>query len=178
MVWPARKRQPDADAPRVVRRAVRSLAPARLRRAEDGAAVAEFAVVVPIFLILLLGTLEFARGFWIVNTLQFAVEQGARYTMLAEVNGVSRPNTNNCSTSTTSAFATQIQSLMQADLSAALLGSATPHVTPGPCPPRGSLPALTFTITASYSFSSFLSAIVPNGPLNLQQGEVVTTPLT
>jgi Flp pilus assembly protein TadG len=155
---------------------MRSRARARLRRAEDGAAVAEFAVVVPIFLVFLLAVFEFARGFWVINTLQFAVEQGARYMMLAEINGVSRPNTNNCD-SAASTFAAQVQSLMQADLSDALLGSATPSVSIT-CPSGATLPVMTANITASYVFDFWISPLAAYGPLHLQQGEVVTTPLT
>ena len=159
-----------------MRRVIRSLMPGRLLRNEGGASVAEFAVIVPFFLIFLLGVFEFARGLWVVNTLQFAVEQGARYAMLSELNGVSRPTTDNCST-TKDAFATQIQNLVQANLSEALLNSATPSVSIT-CPSSGSLPVMITSITASYSFSFWLRALVPYGPLDLQQADVVTTPLT
>lgn len=155
---------------------MRALAPRRLLAAEDGASAAEFAIVVPIFLTLLLGAFDFGHALWTINSLQFVVEQGARYTMLPEINGVSRPTSDDCS-STAASFAAQVQNLMQTDLDNALLSAATPSVVAGSCP-SGGLPTLTYTISASYPFSFWLKVLLPYGPSNLQQGETVTTPLT
>jgi Flp pilus assembly protein TadG len=47
----------------------------------DGHAAAEFALVIPILLVLIVGVFEFGRAYWIQNTLQFAAEQTARCVM-------------------------------------------------------------------------------------------------
>lgn len=43
-----------------------------------GAAAVEFALVVPIFLLLLIGIMEFGRLLWTQNALHYAVEEAAR----------------------------------------------------------------------------------------------------
>lgn len=50
----------------------------RFARARDGNTVIEFAIIAPAFLLLLLGTMEFARLLWTQSTLQQAVEAAAR----------------------------------------------------------------------------------------------------
>lgn len=46
-----------------------------------GAAVVEFALVLPVFLLFLLGVVEFGRALWTDHALQFAVEQASRYVI-------------------------------------------------------------------------------------------------
>lgn len=55
----------------------------RLRR-EDGAAVVEFALVLPILMILVFGIVDFARAFYTINSLVSAAREGARYGALLE----------------------------------------------------------------------------------------------
>ena len=47
----------------------------------DGASIAEFALVVPLFLLLLFGVMDFARLFYVEVTLQNAVRQAGRYAV-------------------------------------------------------------------------------------------------
>jgi Flp pilus assembly protein TadG len=56
---------------------------ARLDRDRQGAAAVEFALLLPLLLVLLVAVLEFGRAMWLRQTLQFAVEEAAR-TALAE----------------------------------------------------------------------------------------------
>lgn len=51
------------------------------RRARSGAAATEFALVLPVFILFLLGMIEFGRLFWVQVSLRLAVEQTARYAM-------------------------------------------------------------------------------------------------
>jgi len=51
-------------------------------RNSRGASAVEFAIVAPIFLIMMFGIIEFGRAFWIKSTLQFAVEEAGRYNMV------------------------------------------------------------------------------------------------
>lgn len=50
----------------------------RLRRRDDGAAVVEFALVVPLMFLLVFGALSFARAYQRLNVLTGALREGAR----------------------------------------------------------------------------------------------------
>lgn len=103
-----------------------------------GAMAVEFAIVAPIFLIMVLGIIEVGRAFWIKSTLQYAVEEAGRYVMV---------NTS----ATTSQVQTYAQGYLPSSLSAASV-SALQETT-------GSVTFM--SITASYSFQT----IVPLVPL-------------
>lgn len=51
----------------------------RVRRLERGQSLLEFAMVLPVLLLLAIGTIEFGRAYYHYNTLSKAVRQGARY---------------------------------------------------------------------------------------------------
>ena len=51
-------------------------------RHSGGTAAIEFAIIAPVFLIMVLGIIEMGRAMWIKNTLQFAVEETTRYAMV------------------------------------------------------------------------------------------------
>ena len=53
-----------------------------LWRHSGGTAAIEFAIIAPVFLIMMLGIVEIGRAMWIKNTLQFAVEETTRYAMV------------------------------------------------------------------------------------------------
>lgn len=46
-----------------------------------GATAVEFALILPVFLALLLGTMEIGRLLWVRSTLQFAAEEATRYAI-------------------------------------------------------------------------------------------------
>lgn len=52
---------------------------------ERGAAAAEFAMVLPVALLLLLGTIDIGRYFWTMNQLEKAVQFGTRYAVATDV---------------------------------------------------------------------------------------------
>lgn len=64
--------------------------PARLARAADGTAAIEFALLMPAFLMMFMGVVEFGRLYWTQSTLQQAVEAAARCASF---------NTSTCDTS-------------------------------------------------------------------------------
>ncbi len=47
-----------------------------------GATAVEFALVAPVFLVFLLGTIEAGRALWIKSSMQFAVEETTRFAMV------------------------------------------------------------------------------------------------
>lgn len=47
-----------------------------------GATAVEFALVAPVFLMFVLALIDFGRVYWIKSTMQYAVEQAARYAMV------------------------------------------------------------------------------------------------
>jgi hypothetical protein len=51
------------------------------RPRKSGAAAVEFALVLPLFTLLLMAMIEFGRVFWFQVSLRYAVEQTARYAM-------------------------------------------------------------------------------------------------
>lgn len=58
------------------------------RRAEDGAqALVEFALVLPVLLLVILGILDLARAVSQENTLAFAAREGTRYAIVHGSNG-------------------------------------------------------------------------------------------
>jgi len=54
----------------------------RLFRCRRGATAVEFGLVAPAFLVMVLGAVEVGRAMWIKATLQFAVEEAARYAIV------------------------------------------------------------------------------------------------
>jgi Flp pilus assembly protein TadG len=54
----------------------------RLRRGERGQSVVEFALMLPIFLLLVTGLFDVARAVWQENTLAYAAREGTRYAIV------------------------------------------------------------------------------------------------
>lgn len=58
----------------------------RQRRSPDasdqGSAAVEFAILLPALLLLILGTIEFGRIYWARTTVQYAIDDAARYAMI------------------------------------------------------------------------------------------------
>jgi len=63
----------------------------RRSRRHRGQALAEFALVVPLFLILVLGIVDFARGIFVYSVLSNAAREGARYAMVHGTLSVDNP---------------------------------------------------------------------------------------
>ena len=68
---------------------------ARLAKAREGIEALEFAIILPVLMLFLLGCIEFGRLFWTQSELQFAAESAARcitVTCSANITGTG-PNT-------------------------------------------------------------------------------------
>ncbi len=57
----------------------------RRKGSEGGAAVVEFALIVPLLLLLLMAIIELGALFWVNMTMQHAVREGARYAITGRV---------------------------------------------------------------------------------------------
>ncbi|MCK5166785.1 MAG: pilus assembly protein [Rhodospirillaceae bacterium] len=49
---------------------------------DRGVAAVEFAIVLPVFIMLIMGIVDFGRIYWIKSAMQFVVEQSTRYAMV------------------------------------------------------------------------------------------------
>ncbi|SRR5579872_1067042 len=65
------------------------------RNRRSGASIVEFAFIVPVFLLLLLGMLEYARFFYTMQVMNNAAREGARYATV---------NTNNVNTANVQSY--------------------------------------------------------------------------
>ena len=148
----------------------------RLAAAQGGASAAEFAIVFPMFFLLLFGIVEFARLFWSANTLQYAVAQGARYAMTSPGNN-GRPTPGGCATWSATTFETAVQTYLQAQLTA-YLSSATAGTPVATANCGANPPTVTVTVSATYNFNFMLANLVTMlGAVPIQQQAKVTTPL-
>jgi len=153
----------------------------RLLAAKGGASTAEFAVVIPGFMLLMLAVLEFARVFLVANTLQFAVAQGARYITTSPGGTTGRPTLTSCQTGTwaSGTYKTSITNYLQAQLTAWSLSSATPTVSTPVLDCTASPPTVTVTVSATYPFTFWLTGLSSLlSTLSMTQHATVTAPVT
>jgi Flp pilus assembly protein TadG len=141
---------------------------------KEGAAAVEAAILVSLLLLIIVGSIEFARAFWTYNTMLLAVEEAARYAMLynhgppmtctAQSQAAHCPALSNTPLANCSAWrAQQVLSAYQAP-NIGVSASEDPTSSPG-----------TITICASYSFEFIAPQLLPYGPLDLTSH--VTVPL-
>jgi Flp pilus assembly protein TadG len=117
----------------------------RLLHRQNGQALVEFALVLPIFIVLLFGIMEFSRLWQTVNVLTSAAREGAR------VAAVTAPN------------AAQAVNAAQNILQASNIRNATIVVA-------GPNAANEVIVTVSIVYTPLTGAIVPGvGPLNLSR---------
>jgi Flp pilus assembly protein TadG len=75
-----------------------------LRRNEKGAAAVEFALVVPLVLLLLWGIVDIGRAFYTLNNLASAVREGARTAAVMATNPTTAANKTVIKSAVTTAF--------------------------------------------------------------------------
>ena len=54
----------------------------QFKRDEKGAAAVEMAFILPVFLLFVLGIIEFGRAYWTYNSMQLAIDEAGRYAMI------------------------------------------------------------------------------------------------
>jgi Flp pilus assembly protein TadG len=130
-----------------------------------GQALAEFALVVPIFLLLLLGIIEAGRFMFFYETLNHATREGARYAIVNGSNstwcptGTPAPSSYACDPDGTNVIA-RVRSAAFGVMGGAL---DVPVPTWSPDNSRGS----TVRVTASYTYRT-LVPLVPLPPITVQ----------
>jgi Flp pilus assembly protein TadG len=67
----------------------RALRRLRFLRGEGGAALVEFAIILPLLLMIVFGIVDFARAFYTQNNLTSAVREGARWASVQPENNLS-----------------------------------------------------------------------------------------
>jgi Flp pilus assembly protein TadG len=142
----------------------------RLAAAQGGAVAAEFAIIFPVFFLLLFATFEFARACFFFNTLQYVVSQSARYVMTS-----SPGKPSNCGSSLIT-YPASVDAYLGAQL-ATYLPAATHSVTLTASNCTSSPATVQVTVKATYDFNFVLTGLMPWGPFTIKQQAVVTTPL-
>lgn len=115
----------------------------RLARRHEGATAVEFALVAPVFLMMVLGIFEMGRALWIKAVMQFGLEEATRYALI---------NTS----AATATLETYAKSKMTGVFvsSAALAVTATSSISGG---------VTYMSITASYNFTVLVPIVtIPN----------------
>jgi Flp pilus assembly protein TadG len=150
----------------------------RLKRisATDGMAVVEFAIILSVFLMMLLGIIEFGYDWYLKHALTNASRDGARYGVMYKTNTATNLQVypSGLPSGTWSTIATVVQNELNGELPSAIAssvqvtcsGTAWTSATPNPGDP------LTVTVTATKDWSA-LGALIPS--LNNKTISVQTT---
>ena len=144
------------------------------RSAEEGSAAVEASVIMSVLLLVIVGSLEFGRAFWIHNTILLAVEEASRYGITynhaAAVTCPAQSQAANCAALSNTALANcsafRARQILAAYQAANIDVSVSEDTTTAPS---------TITVCASYSFDFIASQLLPFGPLNLTRQ--VTVPV-
>jgi Flp pilus assembly protein TadG len=141
-----------------------------LRRGkEEGSAAIEAALVLPILLLFMIGSVEFGRALWMYHTMLLAVEEGGRYAMVygesssllgsASCPNVTTVNLSNCTAAKANAYLADYYGGTDVSVSATE-DSSTPA---------------NMTISATYSFNFITPVLLPFGPITLTSTVTVPT---
>jgi Flp pilus assembly protein TadG len=143
--------------------------PRRRRGAEEGSAAIEAAIILPILLLLVAGTIEFAFVYWVSNSMLLAVEAAGRNAMVnSAACAAGLLPSSSCTTSYAQENAiTQAQNNLPALNGSSFNVSATTQTGTG-------TPSLTITVTYDVTFLG--SVFMPGGGMTLTHQ--VTVPLT
>lgn len=115
---------------------------ARLHRDCRGATAVEFALLLPVLLVLLMAVLELGRALWLRQDMQFAVEEAARFALVEDA-------------ATASAIVARAAARM-----AAVGPAAATQLT-------ATLDADAVTVTATADFAPVVAGLLPPGTVTL-----------
>lgn len=123
-----------------------------IRQDQSGAAAVEMAFVLPMFLLLVMGIIEFGRAYWVMNSMQFALDEAGRYAML-----------HSATATDSDIVATARNNLYGLDPNSFTVTSASQTVSG----------VVYKTITASYPFSLVAPGVLPYGDFTLTRSTSV-----
>ncbi len=118
----------------------------RRRAAVGGNAAVEFALVVPLLLMAIMGVAEFGRAWWLQLTLQYAVEEAGRYAMTH-----------------VAATTAELTAVVQENAAGVAPGEVAVNVTPEVA---GSVDFVTITASHEFGFLTLLS-VFGDAPITL-----------
>jgi len=130
------------------------------RGTEEGALAIEAAFIMPVLLLMMIGSVEFGRAFWTYQRMLLAVEEAGRYAMVY----AAAPSLLN-STSCPSVVTVTISNCAVARANTYLAAYGTTGVSVSSTQDAATPPNL--TIKATYAFNFVLPALLPYGPINL-----------
>lgn len=114
---------------------------------KSGQAIVEFALILPVFILMLMGLLEFGLFFNSYINVTFASKEGARIASLDT----------NATTQT-----------VESSITATMPSSGTVTVTVSPPAPRVTGATVTVTVTRQHTFMTpIISAVVPSNPYTI-----------
>jgi Flp pilus assembly protein TadG len=130
------------------------------RGEERGGVAIEAAFLVPVLLLLMIGTVEFGRAFWTYHRMLLAVEEAGRYAMIYAASpsllsattcpGVASVTLANCTVARANIYLT----------SNGTTGVSVTSNQDTATPPN-------LTIAATFAFNFLFPALLPYGPINL-----------
>jgi len=137
-----------------------------LRRGkEEGSAAIEAAIVLPVLLLAVIGSVEFGRGLWTYHTMLLAVEEAGRYAM---VYGASPSLLTSASCPNVATVSLANCAVAKANAYLADYGGTGVNVT-------SSAATSTLTIQATYTFNFIDPILLPFGPITLSNQVTVPT---
>ena len=137
------------------------------RGKEEGSAAVEAALILPILLLFLLGSVEFGRALWTYHTMLLAVEEAGRYAM---VYGESPSLLSSASCPNVTTVTLQNCAVAKANAYLAAYGGSGVSVSSS----EDSSTPPNLTISATYTFNFIDPLLLPFGPITL--GSQVTVP--
>lgn len=121
----------------------------KIRKSEKGQSLVEFALVLPVFLLILFGIIEFGRIWMTVNVITGAAREGAR------VAAVTAPD------------ASRVRSTVQSVLTATNVGGATISVS-------GPSSGNQVSVTVSVNYTTITGSLIPGLGSNVQLSRTAT----
>lgn len=123
------------------------------RKKERGQALVEFAIVVPVFMLLLAGMIQFGIILWGQNSLNQVVRDAGRYAATLP-------------TCDTSAATTRVADLTTATAGPWTLVASSATYSGTPCPPENNQGQVWVRVAASYDVPIFFPWVPGNGRLS------------
>ena len=128
------------------------------RSQERGQSLIEFAMVLPILLLLAMGTIEFGRAYYQYNTLSKSVREGARYMSMHGYTTAEQTNAKRmaCHGNTTGSGTPCVPGLTTGNIAVTSRGGGTTLATP---------PQWIKVAVTGYNFQPLFPSIIPSVPL-------------